>query len=477
MINRTRRVAAACVLLTGLLNAFARAEVALPRVLGDHMVLQRDRQLPIWGTAGSGESITVRFGAQSHSATADASGNWKVMLDPMPASATPADLTVSGNNTVTLSDILVGEVWMCSGQSNMEFPMRGAQGMRQLPPMAEALAKATNPAIRLFRVEKNEREFATAGWTPCTPETAGPFSAVGYFFGKELSDQLNVPVGLIQSCWGGSHIERWTPAEAYEKSPIFASKATTKPVRIDNQRAGQYFEPMVRPLIPFAIRGMIWYQGESNIINSNDGVHYLDKFKVFVDSWRAMWGQGDFPVYTVQIAPYYYTRRNDPLKHSPEELPLLWEAQSLALYMPHIGMAGTIDLVDDFANIHPPDKWTVGHRLALWALAKDYGREIVHSGPIYKSVEFKDGKARVFFYSSGSGLATRDDKPPIDFQLAGRDGAFKPAVAAIEGSTVVVSSPDVPQPENVHFAWTETAQPNLINKEGLPAIPFRTNRP
>lgn len=469
------RIAFALILALVILPA--QAEVSLPRVLGDHMVLQRERAVPVWGTAAPGERVTVRFGAQTKSVVADPAGNWRTALDALPASSTPADLTVSGSNTITLRNVLVGEVWICSGQSNMEFPMRGGGSLRQLPPMAEALAKAAHPGIRLFKVEKNEREFTTTGWAECTPETAAAFSAVGYYFGREIHQELNVPVGLIQSAWGGSHIERWTPAEAYEKSPVFASKATSKPVRIDNQRAGQYFEPMVRPLVPFAVRGMLWYQGESNIINSNDGVHYLDKFKVFANAWRSIWGQGDFPIYTVQIAPYYYTRRNDPLKHSEQELPLLWEAQSKALNLPNIGMAGTMDLVDNFADIHPPDKWTVGHRLALWALAKDYGRpNVVHSGPIYKWVEFRGGKARIHFYSAGSGLATRDNKPPTLFEVAAVDGVFHPATAVIEGDTVLVSNPDIPLPEEVRFAWHEIAQPNLINKEGLPAIPFRTDR-
>lgn len=477
MIRNPIGSAVLCLVL-GLSAAIVRAEVTLPRVIGNGMVLQRGQAAPIWGTANPQESVTVRFAGQTKSTRADASGNWRVALDPLTASSTPAEMSIAGAGPgLVVRDILIGEVWLCSGQSNMEFPMRGGPGFRQLPPMADALASANHPAIRLFKVEKNDQQFTTTGWSACTPESAAGFSAVGYFFGKELHQELNVPIGLIQSAWGGSHIERWTPASAYEQHPKFASKATSKPVRIDNQRAGQYFEPMVRPLIPFAIHGMIWYQGESNIINSNDGVHYLDKFAVFAGSWRGMWGQGDFPIYTVQIAPYYYTRRNDPLKHSEQELPLLWEAQSLALHLPNIGMAGSIDLVDNFADIHPPNKWTVGHRLALWAMAKNYGKtDLVHSGPIYKSVEFSGGKARITFYSVGSGLASRDGKPLTDFQVAAVDNNFLPASAVIEGNTVIVSSPEVPLPEEIRFGWHETAQPNLINKEGLPAIPFRTDR-
>jgi sialate O-acetylesterase len=466
-------------LLLALLFAItAHAEVSVSKVLGDNMVLQRSMPVPVWGTAAAEEQVTVKFANQTKTARAGADGKWSVRLDALAASSTPAEMTISGSNTLTLKNILVGEVWLCGGQSNMEFPMRGANGMTQLPPMADALAQATNPQIRLFRVAKNERAFTSDGWTECTPEMAGPFSAVGYYFGRELQKELNVPVGLIQSCWGGSHIERWTPAEAYEKSPLFASQATSKPVRIDNQRAGQYFEPMIRPLIPYAIRGGIWYQGESNIINSNDGMRYFDKFKVLLDSWRSMWGQGDFPFYSVEIAPYYYTRRNDPLKHSNEELPLLWEAQVACLKLPNTGLAPITDLVSDFANIHPPDKWDVGHRLALIAMAKTYGKsEIEYSGPMYKSIEFKDGKAVLSFDHTDGGLVAKDNQPLSEFTIAGADGKFEPATATIAGNTVVVSSDAVKDPKAVRMGWHETAQPNLFNKAGLPAIPFRTGGP
>jgi sialate O-acetylesterase len=360
----------------------------------------------------------------------------------------------------------------------MEFNMAGnGSGFRAQPPMLEAMQQADKPQTRLFLVKKNERAFTTDGWQVCTPQTLAPFSAVAYFFGREIQEKLNAPVGLIESCWGGSHIERWTPADAYEKSPLFASQATSKSVRIDNQRAGQYFEPMIRPLAPFAIRGALWYQGESNIINSNDRMRYVDKFKVMIDAWRSLWGQGDFPFYTVQIAPYYYTKRNDPLKHSAEELPCLWEAQVACLKLPNVGLAATTDLVEDFSNIHPPNKWDVGHRLALIALSKQMP-DIAYSGPIYKSAEFKAGKAIVQFNFTGPSqpkLATLDGKAPNEFTIAGADGKFVPATAEISGATVIVSSPEVKDPKAVRMGWHETAQPNLTDSSKLPAFPFRTD--
>jgi sialate O-acetylesterase len=465
------------------LASVALAEVKLPRVLGDNMVLQRGQAVPIWGDAAPNEVVTVKFAGQTKTVAADQAGKWRVNLDAMPPNATPATLMISGTNAIELRDVLVGEVWLCGGQSNMEFPMRGAgASMRSTPPLAEALQQATNPNIRLFLVAKNERAFTTDGWKTCTPDNVGPFSAVAYFFGKELQEKLNVPVGLIESCWGGSHIERWTPADAYEKSPLFASQATSKPVRIDNQRAGQYFEPMIRPLAPFGVRGAIWYQGESNIINSNDGMRYVDKFKVMIDAWRSLWGQGDFPFYTVQIAPYYYTKRNDPLKHSEEELPLLWEAQMECLKLPNVGMAATTDLVNgEFSNIHPPNKWDVGHRLALIALAKTYDqKDLTYSGPTFRSAEFVGDKAVVQFNFTGTSsaeLATSDGKAPNEFTIAGADGKFVPATVELAGNVAIVHSPDVKDAKAVRFGWHETAEPNLIDKASkLPAIPFRSGR-
>ncbi len=481
-------LARACAVLSLTIASVASAEVTVPNVISDHLVLQRDRAVPIWGSAAPGEKVTVKFGSQEKFAVAGADGAWRVALDAMPANATPANMTIAAANTITLNDILIGEVWLGGGQSNMELPMiapaPGGRGVASqpaaLPQIAAALATANLPNIRLFRVEKrlNVEDVATPGWQSCSADSARSFSALMFFFGRELHQELNVPIGLIQSCWGGTRIEPWTPAAAYESDPAFASKATSKPVIIDGARAGTHYNAMIRPLAPYAIKGVLWYQGESNIIATNDGPIYLDKFKTLLTSWRVAFEQADLPFYTVQIAPYYYTRRNDPLKHDAEELPKLWQAQTMALHLPNVGLAGTMDLVEDFSDIHPKNKWDVGHRLALWALNKNYGRSsLIHSGPIYKSVEFRAGRAIVSFYSVGGGLAARDDKPLTHFEVAGGDGAFHPGNAVIEGNTVVVMNPDVADPKAVRFGWTEIAQPNFINKNNLPAIPFNTAGP
>lgn len=478
-----RSIGASILLTASLLNPSAKADVSLPKVLGDHMVLQRDQSVPIWGKAAPGEQVTVHFGSQEKKTQASPSGDWMVKLDPMTASSSPATLSIVGANKIDLTDILIGEVWLCSGQSNMEFPMQPvgnfSSRVQTLPPLSEGLAAANHPNIRLFRVEKklNQTEVTTDGWTPCSPTTAAKFSAIGYFYGKELQDQLHVPIGLMQAAWGGTRIEPWTPPQAYESSPLFkAQAATSQPVTIDGARAGTHYSAMVRPLVPYAIRGAIWYQGESNIIATNDGDHYFDKFKVLVDSWRAAWGQGDFPFYFAQLAPYTYTKRTDPMKHTPQDLPMLWEAQVMSLKLANTGMAATIDLSPDFGDIHPPDKWTVGHRFALIALSNVYKVPgLVISGPQYRWVEFRDGKARVRFdYSDG--LKSRDGQSLNTFEVAGRDRKFVPAKAIVDGTTILVSSEQVPLPEEVRFGWSETAQPNLVNGDGLPAIPFRTDR-
>ncbi|HVT89432.1 MAG TPA: sialate O-acetylesterase [Tepidisphaeraceae bacterium] len=459
------------------------AEITLPKVLGDNMVLQRNQPVPIWGHAAGGEQVQVQFAGQTQSAAADASGNWKISLDAMPASNEPGDMTISGSNSITLKNILIGEVWLCGGQSNMEFPMQPvgnfSSKVHVLPQLTDALAASKNSEIRLFKVEKrlSTPDVTTSGWKECAPDSADKFSAVGYFFGKELHDQLKVPIGMMQSCWAGTRIEPWTPPEAYEQMPVFQSQATTKPVNIDGARAGTHFNAMIRPLAPYAIRGVIWYQGESNVIN-NDGLIYVDKMKALIGSWRSTWNQGDFPFYYVQLAPLYYSKRKDPKPHNEQELPLGWEAQVKSLRIPNSAMAGTMDLVENFTDIHPADKSTVAHRLALIAMAKTYGqKDLVYSGPMFKSVSFEDGKARISFDFTAGALASRDGKPLSEFTIAGADGRFVPANATIDGETIIVSSPSVTSPKIVRFAWNESAQPNLINKAGLPAIPFRTDAP
>jgi sialate O-acetylesterase len=499
----------ACV-LTGLVlltASPAAADVRMPRVLSDHMVLQCGVPLPVWGWAGAGEEVTVKLGQNEAKATADAAGKWMVKLPALEAGG-PLEMTVTGKNTIRITDILVGEVWLCSGQSNMEFGLNGTDNG------AQAVAEANYPQMRLFHVQKATSgqpvQDVTAAWAVCSPQTAGGFTAVGYFFGREIHKALNVPVGLINSSWGGTRIEPWTPPEGFAAVPkvegiakqieqanqqyvaalppsldaleawipaarkALAAGAPVPPMPAVAQHAmnnsGQptgLYNAMIYPLVPFAIRGALWYQGESNC---GEGMLYYEKMKALIGGWRQLWGEGDFPFYYVQLAPYRY---------GPDatKLPGIWEAQVATLSVPNTGMAVTTDIVGNVGDIHPRNKVDVGKRLSLWALAKTYKRDgIVYSGPLYKAMEVGLNEITVEFDQVGGGLASRDGQPLTCFEIAGKDGKFAPAQARIEGNTVVVSAKEVAEPESVRFAWTQDAQPNLMNKEGLPASPFRAGK-
>jgi sialate O-acetylesterase len=418
-----------------------RADVTLPKAIGSHMVLQRDRPLPIWGWADPGEEVTVKLDDAMATAKADEQGNWKVVLPAVKADGKAHSMTVSGKNKIELDDILFGDVWVGSGQSNMEWGLGGSHNAK------EAIPAATDAQIRLLQVDKVQvpqaaKDVNSQGWKVCSPQTVPGFSGVLYFFGQRLRKDLGVPVGLINSSWGGSPIEPWTVAEG---------------------KGGGMYNGMIAPVKPFAIRGAIWYQGESNMGN---GLKYADKMKALIEGWRQVWGY-DFPFYFVQIAPY--------AGYGPGALPALWEAQVASLKIPGTGMAVTTDLVDNIGDIHPKNKVDVGNRLALWALAKDYKKDLVYSGPLYKSMKVEGNKIRLSFAHVGGGLKSRDGKPLSEFEVAGADGKFAPAEAAIDGDTVVVEAKEVASPTQVRFGWRNEANPNLINKEGLPASPFQTN--
>jgi sialate O-acetylesterase len=413
-------------------------------VIDSHMVLQRDRPLPIWGSADPGEAVTVKLDGASVEATADAKGNWNVVLPAMKADGKTHQMTISGKNKIELEDILVGEVWMGSGQSNMEM------GIGVVHEPKEEIAAADYPQIRLLLVPKTAgREPAkdvNSKWVACTPKTIaeggwGGFSAALYFFGRNLHKELNVPVGLIQTAWGGQRIERFTPSD---------------------KKNGDIYNGMIAPVKPFAIRGAIWYQGEANV---GEGMKYADRMKALISGLRKVWGY-DFPFYFVEIAPWS--------GYGPGSLPPLWEGQAATLKIPGTGMVVTTDLVDNIKDIHPKDKVDVGNRLALWALAKAYGKDVGYTGPLYKSMSVDGNKARLSFAHVDGGLKSRDGKPLSDFEIAGEDGKFVPAEASIEGDAVVVQSKDVSSPKQVRFGWRNVANPNLSNKEGLPASPFRT---
>jgi len=426
-----------------ILVPYIHAEVKLPAVIDSHMVLQRDVPLTIWGWADPGEAVTVKLGDAFAETQADDKGKWHVALPAQKGSAKPLQMIVAGKNKIELDDILVGEVWLGSGQSNMEWRVRQSAGSK------EAIASANHPRIRLFNVPrvqaKEPAKDVKAKWTVCSPSTVPDFSAVLYYFGLKLQKELDVPIGLINSSWGGSPIEPWT------------IKGTT---------SGGMYNGMIAPLAPFALRGMLWYQGETNVLQKN-GLAYTGKMRDLIEGWRKVWGT-DFPFYFVQIAPWQGS-------YAAGELPALWEAQVATLKIPHTGMAVVTDLVDNIKDIHPQNKLDVGNRLALWALAKTYGKkDLVYSGPLYKSMKIEGNKIRLEFAHVGGGLMSRDGKPLSEFEVAGEDGKFVPAEAVIDGNTVLVSAKDVAKPSIVRFGWSNTANPNLMNKAGLPASPFQT---
>ena len=487
---------------------FAHAEVTLPNIFGDNMVLQRDMPIPIWGWAAAGEEVTVTLQDTDYTVqtTADAKGNWRTKLPAMAAGG-PYILHVAASNTLELTNVMFGEVWICSGQSNMEWPVRASKDSES------EIAAADYPLIRLFNIPHKASGLLVpdveAEWHPTTPETIPNFSAVAYAFGRKLYNTLDVPIGLINTSWGGTRIEPWTPPAGFDSVPALESISTDiqdihakyraeLPERMaqieawiaatrealetgeiitpmpDNRhplthhaRPTGLYNGMVHPLVPVAMRGAIWYQGESNL---RDGMLYHEKMKALINGWRAVWNQGDFPFYFVQLAPFTYGGGA-----SPYFLPEIWEAQTATLALANTGMAVTTD-IGNLRDIHPRNKQEVGRRLALWALAKTYGREdITYSGPLYKSMAVDGNTIRLNFNFIGSGLISRDDEPLTWFEIAGEDKNFVKADATIEGDTIVVSSDAVAQPVAARFGWHQTAEPNLVNKEGLPASPFRTH--
>jgi sialate O-acetylesterase len=451
------------------------ANVKLPSVLSSHMVLQRDMPVPVWGWADAGEKVTVGFAGQTKEVTAGADGKWSLKLDALKTNATPAKMTVKGANELVLEDILVGEVWIGSGQSNMQMDVRGSKDAQKEIPAADF------PNIRLFNVplvsSPVKKDDLTASWTACSSQTVPGFSAALYFMGRQLHKELNVPVGLIADSWGGSRIEPWTPIEGFEMVPSQQENAKNlkengPSVPHGSGKLHGLYNAMIHPIVPYAIRGAVWYQGESN---NGEGMLYLDRMKALVSGWRAVWKQGDFPFYHVQIAPYNYTRKTPEIDRGTTALAELWEAQAeSAKQIPHTGMA-VINDVGELNDIHPKNKQEVGRRLALIALAKDYGRkDLEYSGPVFTGQAIEGNRIRLKFEHTGGGLASRDGKPLSWFEVAGADGKFIPADAAIDGKDVVVSAAGVAEPKAARYAFSQIAEPNLMNKEGLPAGAFRT---
>jgi sialate O-acetylesterase len=476
--------------------SIARALIVPNSLFSSHAVLQRDTEVPVWGTVDGDEKITVTFAGQSVTTTAQ-DGKWLVRLKPMPANATPQTLTISGSHTITLESILIGEVWICAGQSNMEWPVAKSTHGR------EVANKIREPLIRLFKVPTTQSstpsQAASATWKPCDAKNVASFSAVGYYFGRDLQKTLGVPIGLIASHVGGTAADKWIsekslgahpqlkplierhkqselnydPAKAqaaYEiakakfDSAVAAGKKRPKTPALAGNPKGRgpssLYNGMIAPLQPYAFRRVIWYQGEANRGNP---AQYAPLFPTLIADWRSAWNRGDFPFLFVQLPPF---------NAIPPELREIqtdtWKKT------PRTGM---IVITDHGSpdNIHPPVKEPVGRRLARAARAVAYGEQITWSGPIFKSMEVQNGKAILSFTSTGSGL--KPETTLTGFTIASADGRFLPAAASVHGDTVEVSHPSIAQPTSVRFGWANAPEVNLFNLEGLPAVPFRTDAP
>ncbi|MHB8900548.1 MAG: hypothetical protein ACYC6Y_17485 [Thermoguttaceae bacterium] len=491
----------------------SRADVTLPAILGNHMVLQRDQAIPLWGQGAPGESITVSFAGFTVTTRAGQDGRWQATLPKQPATADPRVMVVegSGGSRVELSDILVGEVWFCTGPSNIFWPVRKCDHA------TEEIREASHPEIRFFTCERGTADEpqtdCIGSWCVCSPESVADVSGVGYFFSRQIHGELGVPVGLLQSYWGGSRIEAWTSREALESQPrlrpvldwwqqerrryqpaeaealhaqqlaawnedVRRAKAdgTASPKRpaapldphTSPHRPACLYNTMVAPLIPFSIRGVICYQGLGNLFWAE---HSAGLLETMIGDWRARWGQGDFPVGMIQPAPY------DPgswARSSADAYSVQRESQLLVQQrVANTGIALTMD-VDAVDVLHFPGKQLVAERLAAWALDSVYGRKTPWAGPVFQSMAVEGESVRVRFRNAGPGLKTSDARPPVHFEVAGSDGRYFPASAAIDGPDVLVRSDRVPRPIAVRFAFSDTAVVNLVNAEGLPASLFRT---
>ncbi|MCB0636401.1 MAG: hypothetical protein KDC54_07270 [Lewinella sp.] len=486
------------------------AAIRLPEVLTDHMVLQRQQSVPIWGWAEPGERVSVSFRGQLLETTADEAGHWLVRLAPMPASAEQAVMTVNGENTIRLTDILVGEVWLCTGQSNMQWRLLESDGGQ------EAITAADYPEVRLFNVSREvafkRKTGKLAVWERCSPATVPEFSGVGYFFGLELYRRLGIPIGLINSSYGGSQAEAWTPHEYLDASdelrPCIEREAiweAERPrVRADFERAkaewesaaatarergervpreprvpdalrdyriaGSIYYNMIEPLIPFAIRGTVWYQGESN---EERAEQYELLLTTMIRSWRERWGQGDFPFGIVQL-PNFRAEAEQPQD-------LAWShlrdrQRQVARKVEGTGLIVTID-IGEADDIHPTNKLDVGLRLSRWALREVYGYELLAGGPVFERAVYRKDRVILYFTEVGNGLATTDGGPLQEFAIAGADQQWVWAEATIRGRRkVIVRAEAVARPQAVRYAFNNNPRrPNLTNETGLPASPFRTD--
>lgn len=452
----------------------AGAEVSLPPIFSDHMVLQRGENIPVWGRAEAGEKVVVTLAGQTTEATTDASSHWRVALNLQDSGPGPFEMEIQGTNTITLSDVVVGEVWLAAGQSNMAYGLeKSAEAGTEIPASAD-------PLLREFKVQFKPGA-DTAGayrgrWVAAGPATAGRFSAVAYYFGKTLRREVGRPVGLITSAMSSTPIESWMSGEALDGDPMLKatkdshwSMRETGPVEgkkmpIPSHLAASLFDGMIRPLVPYGIRGFLWNQGEAN---AKRGWQYRTALKLMVAGWRNQWGRGDLPFYLCQTANFS-KKAETPGESDWAELR---ESQAEVLALPHTGLAVLID-TEPGGDLHPVDKKTAGERLARLALARDYGKSFATSGPVYRSASVEGGFVRLTF-DQADGISLRGDES--GFAICGEDRKWVWAQARVEGKTVVVWSDAVPKPVAVRYAWADNPVASLYNEAGLPAAPFRTD--
>lgn len=526
-------------LVTGVIalaTAAARADVKLPAIISDNMCLQANKALPIWGKADPGEKVTITLGEQSESATAGQDGKWQVMLHAMPENSGPFEMKVAGKNSIDVKNVIVGEVWLASGQSNMEFGFNGAHNHVEEQP------KASYPKIRIFNLQKKiafEPMWDCVGeWEECSPETVMHTTAVGYFFARDIHEKLGVPVGLIHTSWGGTPAQSWTSLDGLKSSPELetfvnayehqkddlpgareryeseqlprweaadkkwkeeygSADAATKKKHPEPRRPNSpennpgtpsvLYNGMIAPIVPFGIQGAIWYQGEANAGNP---YQYRTLFPAMIQDWRNHWSaanpdEKDFSFCFVQLANFM-PRENEPTQNDGG-WPGLREAQNLTLKLPNTGQAVIID-IGQADDIHPKDKMDVGKRLALAALHVTYHKDVVFSGPTYAGMSVEGNKVRIKLDNIGAGLniaaapSTQPGVPQAEvaselkgFSIAGEDKHFVWADAKVDGDSVIVWSDKVEKPVAVRYAWANNPECNLYNKEGLPASPFRTD--
>lgn len=506
---RMARPLALGLIASALAASQARADVRVPRIFSHNMVLQQGMPVPVWGWGEEGELVTVQFQGQRLQTTVK-DGKWRIVLKNLKANDKPDVLTIDGRNRVQLENVLVGEVWVCSGQSNMEWPM-----LRSYNPQAD-IAGSSNPRLRLFKVEKKKADEPLAdldqpagfkyGWQEAGPQSTPDFSAVAYYFGRELQKALGTPVGLIQSAWGGSPAEVWMSEaalsankdyrdnildayqaalakykeakEKWDAQAALLAKENKKPAgkapAPPNWKPTELYNGMIHPLIPFAIKGAIWYQGESNAGRAHQ---YRTLFPDMIKDWRKNWGAGDFTFLCVQLAPWDKNKKRPLEEITKEPVESDWaelrEAQLMATRLSRVGMAVITDYGEK-DDIHPPKKEPVGARLALAAQGIAYGQRIVYSGPIYKNMKVKKNEVILNFDHVGGGLVAKGDKL-TGFAICGEDRKFVWADARIDGKTVVASHPSIAKPVAVRYGWADFPVVNLFNAEGLPASPFRTD--